>query len=83
MDTERQSQQIGLSVGVRNRKMEDFPLLWCAKIVHDAHELAGLCFGFLRLRHMQVHFIAIKVSIVGAADALIEAEGPAIHVPAL
>ena len=56
---------------------EDLSILWSSQVVHDAHELTGFGFGLLSLRNVQVHFIAIKVSIVGAADALVEAEGPA------
>lgn len=56
---------------------EDLSILWSSQVVHDAHQLTGLSFGLLSLRHMQVHLIAIKVSVIGAADALIEAKGPA------
>lgn len=56
---------------------QDLPVLWSTQVVHDAHELTGLSFGLLSLRHMQVHLIAVKVSVIGTADALVEAKGPA------
>ena len=61
---------------------EDFSILGCAQIVHHTHQLTRLCLGFLGLRNMQVHLVAIKVSIVGAADTLIEAESPAANITA-
>ena len=56
---------------------KDLSILGCAQVVHDPHQLTRLCLGFLGLGHMQVHFIAIKVSVVGAAHTLVEAERPA------
>ena len=60
---------------------ENLSILGCAEIVHDAHELAGLSLGLLGLWHMQVHLVPIKVCIVGAAHALVEAERPAAFRP--
>ena len=59
---------------------EDLSIFWSTQVVHDAHQLTSLSFGLLSLRHMQVHFIAIEVSIIGAADALVEPKGPAAAV---
>ena len=61
---------------------EDLSILGCAQVVHHTHQLTRLCLSFLCLRHVQVHLVAIKVSIVGTADALIEAESPAANITA-
>ena len=58
---------------------EDFSVLGSAQVVHHAHEMQCLSSGLLSLWHMQVHFISIEVSVVGAAHALIEAQCPAQH----
>jgi hypothetical protein len=58
---------------------EDLSILGCAQVVHHTHQLTRLRLGFLGLRNMQVHLITIKVSVVGTADALIEAESPAAN----
>ena len=47
--------------------------------MHDAHELGGLRPSLLRLGHVQVHLVAVKVGIVRVAHALIEAERPALE----
>jgi len=44
--------------------------------VLHGHELRGFRPGFFSLRDMQVHFVAVKVGVVGLTDAFIEAEGP-------
>ncbi len=59
---------------------EDLSVLGCAQVVHHTHQLTRLRLGFLGLGNMQVHLIAIKVSVVGAADTLIEAESPAANI---
>lgn len=56
---------------------QDLSILWSTQVVHDAHQLTGLSFGLLSLRHMQVHLITIEVSVIWTADALIEPKGPA------
>ena len=56
---------------------QDLAIFGGAQVVHDTHELACLCLGLLGLWHMQVHFVAIKVSVVWTADALVEAKRPA------
>ena len=56
---------------------EDLAILRGAQVVHDPHEVERLCLGFLGLRNMQIHLIAIEVCIVGATDALIEPQCPA------
>ena len=56
---------------------QDFAILRGTQVVYDAHQVQGLGPSFLCLGHVEVHFIAIKVGIVGAADALIEAQRPA------
>ena len=56
---------------------EDLSILWGTQVVHDAHQLTCLGFGLLSLRHMQVHFITVKISVIGAANTFIEAESPA------
>ena len=56
---------------------QDLPVLGRAQVVHHAHELGGLRSGLLGLGHVHVHFVPVKVGVVGAADALVEAEGPA------
>jgi hypothetical protein len=43
--------------------------------VLHGHELRGFCPGFFCLRDVEVHFVAVKVGVVGFADALVEAEG--------
>ena len=63
-----------LYLGCSNK---DLPILWSAQVVHDAHKLTGLSLGLLTLRHMQIHLVAVKVSIIGAADTLIEPKRPA------
>jgi hypothetical protein len=62
---------------------EDLSILGCAQVVHHTHQLTRLCLGFLGLRYVQVHLIAIKVSIVRTADALVEAESPAANTAVL
>lgn len=56
---------------------EDFARLGGAQVVHDAHELGGLRARLLRLGHVQIHLVAVKVSVIWIAHALIEAERPA------
>lgn len=56
---------------------EDLAVLGRSQVVHDAHEQRGLCARLLRLRHVHVHLVAVKVRIVRRAHALVEAEGPA------
>lgn len=56
---------------------EDLAGLGRAQVVHDAHELGRLRARLLRLRHVQVHLVAVKVRVVRVAHALIEAERPA------
>ncbi len=59
---------------------EDLSILGCAEVVHHTHQLTRLRLGFLGLRYVQVHLIAIKVSVVGTAHAFIEAESPAANI---
>ena len=40
------------------------------------HENKGFCFSFFCLRKMKVHFISIKIRIVGCTDTLIKSESP-------
>ena len=49
-----------------------------AEVGEDAHEMLGLGARLLRLRHVQVHLIAVEVRVVWAAHALVEAERPAL-----
>ncbi len=56
---------------------EDLAGLGRAQVAHDAHELGGLCARLLRLRHVHVHLVPVKVRVVGVAHALVEAECPA------
>lgn len=56
---------------------ENLSILGGAQIVHDSHKVQSLRPSLLSLRHMQVHFVAVKICIVWAADTLIEAQCPA------
>ena len=68
----------GSSLGTRLRcGDQDLAILGRGQVVHDAHEQRGLCTRLLRLRHMHVHLVAVEVSVVWRAHALIEAERPA------
>ena len=40
------------------------------------HENEGLSLGLLRLGKVEVHLVAVKVGVVGRADAFVEAERP-------
>ena len=48
-------------------------------VLCSGHESECLCPGLLCLRHVQVHFIAIEVSVVGAAHTLVESERAERH----
>mmetsp|Transcript_41853 Transcript_41853/g.107090 ORF Transcript_41853/g.107090 Transcript_41853/m.107090 type:complete len:579 (+) Transcript_41853:833-2569(+) len=58
---------------------QDLAVLGGCQVVHDAHQRQRLRARLLCLRHVQVHFVPIKVGIVGVADALVEAEGAPGH----
>ena len=46
---------------------------------HDRHEGQRQSAYLLRLRQMQIHFVAVKVGIVRRAHALVEAQRAARH----
>ena len=56
---------------------QDLSILGRAQVVDHAHELDGLRSCLLRLGHMQIHLVTVKVSVVGAAHAFIKAQRPA------
>ncbi len=61
-------------LGGRN---DDVAILGRAQVAEDAHERGGLGAGFLRLRHVHVHLVAVEIGVVRRAHALVEAERPA------
>ena len=52
---------------------QDLSVLGSAQVVDNAHQVERFGSGLLRLGHMQIHFVAVKICIVRAADALVEA----------
>lgn len=56
---------------------KDFSIFGGTKVVHDSHQMQSFCTSFLCLRHMQVHFVTIKICIIRATYTFIEAQCPA------
>ncbi len=67
------------SYEVLNGRYEWFPIAWCNEVSLDTHQSEGFGFGFFCLGEMEVHFIPIKISVVGCTDTLIETESPVRH----
>ena len=60
---------------VLNGGDDGITVAWGDEVVLDAHKLESFGAGFLGLRDVKIHLIAVEVGIVGAADTLIESEG--------
>ena len=64
---------------VLGRRDQDLPVFGGGQVGGDAHQAGRLRPGLLRLGDVQVHFVAIKVGVVGRAHALVEAKGAPGH----
>mmetsp|Transcript_21743 Transcript_21743/g.42753 ORF Transcript_21743/g.42753 Transcript_21743/m.42753 type:complete len:298 (+) Transcript_21743:2467-3360(+) len=56
-----------------------FTITRCNKVVVNTHQHGCLGAGLVSLRNVQIHFITIKISVIGGACTLIEAQRAALQ----
>src|SRR5699024_2345489 len=52
-----------------------FSILWSSQIILNTHQFHCLCSRLFGLRHVQIHFVSVKVCIIRVAYTLIQPKG--------
>ena len=65
------AQQICCSDEILRGGNDRFTVLGSCEVVFDAHQVDGLSTSFLGLWNMKVHFVSVKISIVGTTDTFV------------
>ena len=60
---------------ILNGRNDGFSVLWSSQIILNTHQFHCLCSGLFSLRHVQVHFVSVKVCIIRVAYTLVQPEG--------
>lgn len=53
---------------------DGLPALGRDDVLVYSHQMPGLGSGFVGLGHMDVHLVAVEISVEGRADTLVESE---------